>query len=238
MAPRMASPIARASRNSVVDLAAMSLREANQLLHDTDGGDFLIRNPRGAHSLACGLDGDLNVVIDGHVGYYCAGMNQRATVRIHGNAGVGLAENMMSGLVVVDGNASQSAGATAHGGLLVVKGDASARCGISLKGGDIVVGGSIGHMSCFMAQAGRLVVLGDAGDALGDSLYEARIYVRGSVASLGSDCVEKELRDDHVAELADLLERAGFDDLDPSQFRRYGSARALYTFKVDNVGAY
>ena len=32
----------------------------------------------------------------GHVGYYCAGMNKRATVRVRGNAGVGLAEDMIS----------------------------------------------------------------------------------------------------------------------------------------------
>ena len=48
-----------------------------------------------------------------------------------------------------------------------------------------------------MAQTGRLVVCGDAGDALGDSIYEARIYVRGKVAGLGADCVEKELGDEH-----------------------------------------
>ena len=128
-------------------------------------------------------------------------MNKRATVRVHGNASTGIAENMMSGRVVVDGNASQSAGATGHGGLLVVHGDASARCGISMKGIDIVVRGSVGHLSAFMAQTGRLVVCGDAGEALGDSIYEARLYVRGAVAGLGADCVEKELRDEHVAEL-------------------------------------
>ena len=44
-------------------------------------------------------------------------------------------------------------------------------------------------MSCFMAQAGTLVVCGDAGDALGDSLYETHIYVKGTVKSLGADCV-------------------------------------------------
>jgi glutamate synthase domain-containing protein 3 len=223
----------------VVDLTETSLRALNQRLHDLkDGGGprrVVVRNPRGAHAIACGLDSDIEVEIEGHVGYYAAGMNQHATVRIHGNAGVGLAENMMSGLVVVDGNASQSAGATAHGGLLIVHGDASARCGISLKGGDIVVGGSIGHMSCFMAQAGRVVVLGDAGDALGDSLYEARIYVRGEVASLGSDCIEKELRDEHRDELAELLLQAGMPDVSPGEFRRYGSARQLYSFHVDNA---
>jgi methylamine---glutamate N-methyltransferase subunit B len=223
----------------IVDLAETPLRALNQALHDRADGSgprhVVVRNPRGAHAVACGLDTDLEVEIEGHVGYYCAGMNQHATVRIHGNAGVGVAENMMSGLVVVDGNASQSAGATANGGLLVVQGDASARCGISLKGGDIVVGGSIGHMSCFMAQAGRVVVLGDAGDALGDSLYEARIYVRGAVASLGSDCVEKELRDEHRDELSELLRRAGVHDVSPGEFRRFGSARKLYSFHVDNA---
>jgi glutamate synthase domain-containing protein 3 len=228
------------AHDEVFDLAEEPLRELNQRLHDLAGETstpthLLVRNPRGAHAVACGIDAEIEVEIDGHVGYYCAGMNQKATVRIHGNAGVGLAENMMSGLVVVDGNASQAAGATAHGGLLVVKGDASARCGISLKGGDIVVGGSVGHMSCFMAQTGRLVVLGDAGDALGDSLYEARIYVRGAVASLGADCVEKALRDKHRHELASLLAQAGMPDVSPGEFRRYGSARQLYSFHVDNA---
>ena len=113
----------------------------------------------------------------------------------------------MSGTVVVEGNASQSAGATGRGGLLVIRGDASARCGISMKGVDIVVHGSVGHMSAFMAQKGRLVVCGDAGEALGDSIYEARLYVRGAVAGLGADCVEKEMREEHIAELGELLER-------------------------------
>jgi methylamine---glutamate N-methyltransferase subunit B len=226
----------------VVDLATTTLRELNQRLHDLAGGEpgprhWRVLNPNGAHAIACGLDADVVVEIEGHAGYYCAGMNKLATVRVHGNAGTGVAENMMSGLVVVDGNVSQSAGATGRGGLLVVHGDASARCGISMKGIDVVVRGSVGHMSAFMAQTGCLVVCGDAGDALGDSIYEARLYVRGTVRSLGADCVEKELRDEHVAQLADLLQRAGVD-ADPSDFRRYGSARELYTFKVDNAGAY
>jgi glutamate synthase domain-containing protein 3 len=226
----------------VVDLAETSLRELNQRLHDLASSPgpahWRVLSPNGAHAVACGLDADVEVEIDGHVGYYCAGMNKRATVRVHGNASTGLAENMMSGRVVIEGNASQSAGATGHGGLLVVHGDAAARCGISMKGVDIVVRGSVGHLSGFMAQTGRLVVCGDAGEALGDSIYEARLYVRGSVAGLGADCVEKELRAEHRAELAGLLADAGFDDLDPSEFRRYGSARELYTFKVDNAGAY
>jgi methylamine---glutamate N-methyltransferase subunit B len=223
-----------------VDLAVTALRELNQRLHDvarTGTGPHFWRvvHPNGAHAVACGLDAAVWVEIDGHVGYYCAGMNKHATVRVRGNAGTGVAENMMSGLVVVEGSASQSAGATARGGLLVVMGDASARCGISLKGADIVVRGSIGHMGAFMGQSGRLLVCGDAGEALGDSLYETRIYVAGEVATLGADCIEKDVRPEHFGEVRELLERAGIDDVDPRSFRRYGSARRLYNFHIDNA---
>jgi glutamate synthase domain-containing protein 3 len=231
-----------ASAVEALDLAVTPLRELNQRLHalGTSAAPrrWRVLNPNGAHAVACGVDTDVEIDIEGHVGYYCGGMNARATVRVHGNAGPGLAENMMSGNVVVDGNASQSAGATGQGGLLVVHGDAAARCGISMKGIDIVVGGSVGHMSAFMAQKGRLVVCGDAGEALGDSIYEARIYVRGEVQALGADCIEKDVRDEHRAELRDLLDRAGLPEVDPSAFRRYGSARRLYNFDVDNAGAY
>ena len=226
-----------------VDLASTPLRELNQRLHDQAKvaepiGHWQVVNPSGAHALACGLDAPIEVEIMGHAGYYCAGMNQQATVSVHGNAGVGLAENIMSGVVRVTGNASQAAGATGRGGLVIVEGDASARCGISLKGADIVVRGSVGHMSAFMAQTGRMVVLGDAGDALGDSIYEARIYVRGSVKSLGADCIEKELRDEHRDEIGELLAAAGVEGVDPGKFHRYGSARKLYSFHVDNAGSY
>ncbi|MEO8091836.1 MAG: hypothetical protein ABI726_03885 [bacterium] len=223
-----------------VDLAAITVRELNQRLHDLDPAApsrWRVTNPGGAHAIAVGLDADAEVTIEGHVGYYCAGMNKLATVRIEGNCGVGVAENMMSGTVIVDGDASQSAGASGRGGLLVVKGGASARCGISMKGVDIVVHGSIGHAGAFLAQKGALVVCGDAGDGLGDSIYETRVYVRGQVAGLGADCVEKEMRTQHRAQL-ELLLAAGEADLDPGEFRRYGSARQLYNFQIDNAGAY
>jgi glutamate synthase domain-containing protein 3 len=223
-----------------IDLATTPVRELNQRLHDLDPaapGSWRISNPNGAHSVAVGLDAEAEVVIDGHVGYYCAGMNKLATVRVLGNAGPGVAENIMSGTVVVEGDASQSAAASGRGGLVVIKGSCSARCGISMKGVEIVVHGSIGHVGGFMAQRGTLVICGDAGEGLGDSIYETRVYVRGDVAGLGADCVEKEMRDEHRAELGELLRRAKAE-ADPADFRRYGSARRLYTFDVDNAGAY
>lgn len=221
-----------------LDMADIDLREMNATLHaqaeTTNQTAWEIVNPKGAHAIACGLDAPIEVTVKGSTGYYCAGMNKQATVNIKGSAGPGVAENMMSGTVIIEGDASQYAGATGHGGLLVIKGNASSRCGISMKGINIVVHGNIGHMSAFMAQSGNLVVCGDAGEALGDSLYEARLFVRGSVKSLGADCIEKEMRPEHLAILSELLEQSGAD-AKPEEFKRYGSARELYTFKIDNA---
>ena len=225
-----------------VDLANTSLRDLNAALHrltlDTNETHWRVLNPRGRHSVAAGIDVPITVAVEGHVGYYCAGMNKQATVIVHGNAGQGLAENMMSGQVRVKGDASQAAGATGCGGLLVIDGNASARCGISMKGIDIVVKGSVGHLSAFMAQAGNLVVLGDAGEALGDSIYEAHLYVRGNVKSLGADCIEKPLQEHHKAQLRKLLDSAGVNGAELGEFRRYGSARRLYHFHMENLGSY
>jgi glutamate synthase domain-containing protein 3 len=224
------------------DLSTSALRDLNAKLHalpsNTNETHWTVVNPGGKHALACGLNKPITVEIGGHVGYYCAGMNELATVIVNGNAGVGVAENMMSGTVHVKGDASQAAGATGRGGLLVIDGNASARCGISMKGIDIVVKGSIGPMSAFMAQSGNLVVLGDAGEALGDSIYEARLFVRGNVASLGTDCTAKEMGPDDRAVLAEVLARADLAGVSTDDFKLYGSARRLYHFHVDNVDSY
>jgi len=225
----------------IFDLEAQGLRALNATLHaqqgDTNQTAWEIVNPKGCHAIAVGLDAPVEVIVNGSTGYYCAGMNKQATINIKGSAGPGVAENMMSGKVVIEGDASQYAGATGHGGLLVIKGNASSRCGISMKGINIVVHGNIGHMSAFMAQSGNLVVCGDVGDAFGDSCYEARFFVRGSVKSLGADCIEKEMRPEHLEILKDLLEQAECD-AEPEEFKRYGSARKLYNFDIDNAAAY
>ena len=61
--------------------------------------------------------------------------------------------------------------------------------------------------------------------------------MRGDVAELGADCVEKEMRSEHLEELERLL-GIGEVDAKAADFRRYGSARQLYNFQVDSAGAY
>ena len=218
-------------------LGTMGVNEALHASSISNGDSFQVINPMGAHALAAGLQESIDVEIEGHVGYYCGGMNKNAVITVNGNAGTGIAENMMSGEVRVKGNVSQSAGATGHGGLLVIEKNASSRCGISMKGVDIVVKGDVGHMSAFMAQAGNLVICGNAGNHLGDSIYEAVIYVKGKCNELGSDCIEKEMDSTHIEKLNQLLDRAKISE-NAKDFRRYGSARKLYNFDVDNIEQY
>ncbi len=221
----------------VIDLAN-GVRPLNEAIHQPETDEMKVISPEGRHAVAVGAVAEHYVHVEGNVGYYCGGMNQRASIKVEGHAGPGLAENIMSGRVHVTGNAAQYCAATGHGGLVVIEGDAAARCGISMKGVNIVVRGNIGHMSAFMAQKGAMVVCGNAGEALGDSIYEARLYVRGDVASLGADCIEKPMRKEHLDQVAELLIEAGFDDVDPASFKRYGSARELYHFNIDNASAY
>ena len=224
-----------------LDLKKKKLRDVNSFLQDIDRKDnqrkFDILNPQGQHAICAGLKDEIDVNIKGHTGYYCAGMNQKANIKVDGNVGTGVAENMMSGKVTICGNASQAAGATGHGGTLIIEGDASSRCGISMKGIDIIVKGSVGHMSAFMAQKGNLIIFGDADEDLGDSIYEAKIFVKGKVKSLGADCVEKKMDEKNIQILKDIFKDNNIKE-DPKNFKRYGSARNLYNFKIDNVGSY
>ena len=110
-----------------------------------------------------------------------------------------------------------------------VEGSAGPGVAENMMSGTVLIDGDA---SQYAGATGR-----DAGDALGDSLYEARIFVRGTVKSLGADCIEKEMRPEHVEILRDLLARAGMD-ADPAAFRRYGSARKLYNFDIDNASDY
>ena len=218
---------------NMLDLRALNDRLQNQSVRKNTT-DWEIINPRGSHAIAVGIDAPIEVTVRGSAGYYCGGMNKQANIYVYGSVGPGVAENMMSGSVTVEGDASQYAGATGNGGTLIIKGNAASRCGISMKGIDIVVHGNVGHMSAFMAQSGNLVVCGDAGDALGDSIYEAQLFVKGKIKSLGADCREKEMRGEHLGVLRNLLIKARCN-AQPEEFKRYGSARQLYNFNIDNA---
>ena len=156
-------------------------------------GSIVVKNPRGKHSLGVGILNRLNLIFEGSLGYFAAGLIDGPNVRIKGRVGWSCAENMMSGTVVIEKNAGSTFGAALRGGDLVCGGSVGSRTGIDMKGGTIIVGGEAGALTGFMMQRGRVIICGNAGKNLGDSMYDGTIYVGGEIRSLGVDAVPGEL---------------------------------------------
>ena len=143
----------------------------------------------------------------------------------------------MSGTVIVDGDASQSAGATGRGGLLVDPGQRLR----PLR--DLDEGRR--HRRPRLDRARRRLH-GPAGRAgrlrrrrrPTSATRSTRPGSTSAARSPGSAPTASRRRcaTSTCAELAALLER-GEADAEPADFRRYGSARQLYNFDVDNAGA-
>lgn len=227
--PATAAPTSET--RTVLDCEQLSTREVNGALRELPAESRVtIVNPSGRHNLAVGLFQELDILIDGHAGYFIGGLGAGPNITVNGFVGWSVGENLMSGSIRVRGGASECAGASSHGGTVMIHGSASSRAGISLKGGTVVVGGDVGHMSGFMAQAGTMLIGGDAGHALGDSLYEAVIYVAGSIASLGSDARLEDLTQSDVDTVRGLVDLAGFDHISPQDVKRVASAKQLYNF--------
>ena len=113
------------------------------------------------------------------------------------------------------------------------------RCGISMKGIDIVVRGSVGHMSAFMAQTGVSSSAATRATRSATRSTKPACMSRGSVASLGADCIEKELRDGARRSSSPTSSERQVSSKPPTRLTSGAMARhgQLYTFKIDNAGA-
>ncbi|XSG81489.1 MAG: protein GlxC [Methyloligella sp. ZOD6] len=186
------------NKRAEIDTDKMMTTEVNERIRELmkEGyGSIVIKNPRGKHSVAVGILSRLNLIVEGSLGYFGAGLIDGPTVRIQGRVGWSCGENMMSGVIVVEKNAGSTFGAAMRGGDLVCRGSVGSRTGIDMKGGSIIVGGDTGALSGFMMQRGRMIFCGNAGKNLGDSMYDGTIYVGGDIQSLGVDAVPAELTD-------------------------------------------
>ncbi|MGD9764817.1 MAG: glutamate synthase [Candidatus Binatia bacterium] len=214
-----------------IDCTGKSTREINREIRRlvADGEqEIVVRRPQARHNLGVAVLQPVDLVFEGGVGYYCAGMIDGPSVAVRGSAGWGVAEGMMSGTVTVEHNAGNSAAAGIRGGTVVVRGDVSARAGIAMKGGVLIVQGNSGYMTGFMMQKGTIVICGNAGEALADSMYEGRIFVGGEIAELGNDTVVQDATPEEQELLTSLLQQHGVAG--PRAFRKVVSGRRLWRF--------
>lgn len=214
-----------------IDCQGKATREINRQIREAVAAgenEFHVVHPEARHNLGVALLQPVQVIFEGSVGYYCAGMIDSAHVEIRGSAGWGTAESMMNGTVIIEGNAGSGVAASIRGGTVVVRGDAAARAGVSMKGGTLLIGGNCGYMAGFMMQKGIIVICGDAGDAIADSMYEGVVFVGGKIASLGNDAVVEDPTSQDEAYLVPLLHQ--YNLRGPIRFKKVISGRKLWNF--------
>ena len=214
-----------------LDADEQTVREINMAMRAalSSGRHTVVRNTGARHNLGVALLHPGRVNFQGSVGYYCAGMNDGATVEVQGSAGWGLAEGMLSGTVVVRGNAGNGAAASIRGGTVVVHGDCAARAGVAMKGGLLLIQGDAGYMTGFMMQKGVIVICGNAGDALADSMYEGVVFVGGEIAELGNDAVIGEPTAQDEAMLRGAFKAHAITP--PAHMRKIVAGRKLWNFE-------
>lgn len=215
----------------MIDCSDKTAREINKAVRSAiaTGKPVTVTNPAARHNLGVAMLSIGQVTFDGSVGYYCAGMNDGASVVVRGSAGWGLAEGMLSGLVGVEGNAGNGAAASIRGGTVVVRGDCAARAGVGMKGGLLLIGGDAGYMTAFMMQKGTIVIAGNAGHALADSMYEGIVFVGGEIASLGNDAVVEDPSSEDERTLSAAFKSHSFPH--PKRLRKVVSGRKLWNFE-------
>ena len=194
---------------ATIDLARISVREANELLRSYGAAreNVEIANPDARHHIGVGLTSPITVKVHGSAGYFCAGLTDGPRFEVDGNVGWGLADNMLGGSVVVRGNAGAIAGVAIRGPEVVVHGNIGSRAGQVMKEGTLCCAGSANFMAGYMMYGGRIIVLGNSGEKVGEDMAAGTIYVGGQIQSLGNDAMLQDMPEEELDSIREFLER-------------------------------
>lgn len=192
-----------------IDCAGKSIREVNRELRNLakTEAEIKIVNPDGRHLLGVGLIGANRIVIEGSVGYFCAGLSDGPRFEITNKAGWCLAENMTAGEIVVHRHASSGACSALNGATVVIRGNTGSRVGQVMKRGLALIQGNAGYMVGFMMMGGKIIVIGDVGDNLGEGIIGGEIFVGGTIQDLGRDARQIDMEAADQEEIASLLDK-------------------------------
>ncbi len=125
--------------------------------------------------------------------------------------------------------------------MVEIKGHVGYYCAGMNKQAAVIVHGNAGQGVAENMISGQVHVKGDASQAAGATGCGGLLVIDGNASArcgISTDCIEKPLKEHHKAELRKLLDSAGVNGAELGEFRRYGSARRLYHFHIDNLGSY
>ncbi len=194
----------------IIDAQGLSPREINKKIKEfsQDGsGKVEIKNLSSRHYLVLGISGDIDIYVDGSVGFYAGSMIDGPKLYVNGNSDWFTGDNMTSGEIIINGHAGNGLGQGIYGGTIVSMKDAGDRVGALMKNGTIIVNGNVGVMTGLYMMGGRLIVLGDLGDYTGESIIGGSIVFSGKVKSFGKNATLTDFEDGERDEVLEILDR-------------------------------
>lgn len=205
-----------------IDAGNLTPREVNSQVKKAaeEYDKILIKNPNANHYLVAGVTEDVEIELDGSVGYFGGCMCDGPKIKINGNAGWFVGDNITGGEVIVEGLAGDGAGQGIYDGCVVVRESVGSRTGEIMKNGTIIIGGNSGFMTGIFMMGGRIIILGDVGDDVAESIIRGVIYVKGEIKSLGYNAKLEELTFEDTLELEEVLSKYDFDVDDYSEFKK------------------
>ncbi|OKY78989.1 MAG: Glutamate synthase domain 3 [Candidatus Methanohalarchaeum thermophilum] len=194
-----------------INVDQLEPREINNKIKRTKETKIKLKNMNADHFICAGITKDINVKIEGSVGYYAGTMLEEAEIDIEGNAGNQIGENMHSGKIKLKGSAGDGAGQGMYGGTLIINETAGSRTGGIMKDGEIIVKKYSDLMTGVYMMGGKIIVTGDLGDSIGESMIGGTIYFSGKIEGLGKNAEISETNDKDQKYLQDLIREHELD---------------------------
>jgi glutamate synthase domain-containing protein 3 len=182
---------------TTIDARGLDFAALNRHVRDAvSRGDrrILLKNVNGQRYIACGLKGEVRIVVEGVAGADTAAFMDGPEVVIRANAEAAIGNTMNSGKVVVHGSVGDVSGYAMRGGRLFILHDAGYRLGIHMKSfcdrlPIVVVGGRAQDFLGEYMAGGVIIVLGWTGAAerplvgrhVGVGMHGGVMYLRGRV---------------------------------------------------------
>ncbi len=180
-----------------IDAKDMHYRELNARIRDAIAAgekSFELSNVNGQRYIGDGVQGGVEIVIDGVPGNDLGAFMDGPTIRVRGNAQDSVANTMNAGRIIVEGHAGDVLGYGMRGGELLVRGRVGYRVGIHMKEyrdkrPAIVAGGTAGDFLSEYMAGGLLIVLGLerrrgeplVGEWCATGMHGGELYLRGEI---------------------------------------------------------
>ncbi|MFX1358169.1 MAG: hypothetical protein ACFFA8_12925 [Promethearchaeota archaeon] len=176
-------------------------RELNAIIHEAINANYkkiILNNVCGQRFIGAGLQGDIEITINGIPGNDLGIFMDGPKIIVNGNCEDQSGNTMNDGIMIINGDCGDVIGFSSRGGKIFIRGDVGYRVGIHMKEFEnrfplLVIGGTTKDFLGEYMAGGKIIVLGleflpnnsivenqhpICGNELGTGIHSGRIYLR------------------------------------------------------------